>query len=207
MKSSRLVVYSALGVAAGLWLSTSIALASQEGHGAEHQGFTIAFYAQVINFLLLLLILGKLLGKPLRNTLLRQRESLEAAMAEANTRKASAEQMHQENSERLAQLDQELKRVRTQLVDAGQRERSRMVQEAEAKAARLHRDTERKIQEELRGLRETLKQESVTTTLAAVQRFLERNLNDADQQQLQDNYIKQLHDHSAAQPSTPLRSS
>ena len=117
------------------------------------------FVLELINFLILVWILKHFLYAPVKAAIEARRERIAAELAEADSRRAEAEQMReayearqqaweQERSAARAALDQELAAERARRLDAlqaglqGQRDKAAILDERRA------RDAERRVQEE-----------------------------------------------------------
>ena len=163
-----------------------------EPHSWQDVVFRVEFIAQVINFLILLWVLGRLLGGPLAAHLKSRRESLAASIDEAQRLRQSAERAFQEQAARMEQLDRELAKLREDMLRAGQAERDRMIRDAEAKAARLRRETEFFIEQQTKELRHQLLQEASARALEDARALLRTQSTEADQKRLAEGYLGQL---------------
>lgn len=172
--------------------------AEETGHGAhgalgcaEVWGRT-PFVAKVVNFGLLLAVLGLAVRRPAKSYLRERRIAVEENLAEAQRLKKEAESKYQEYADRLQKLDQELERLRHDMVKAGEAERDRIVKEAEHKAARMRRDTEFVIEQQMKQLRADLTQEAVENAIVTAEKVLREQVTAEDQKRLADNYLEQL---------------
>jgi F-type H+-transporting ATPase subunit b len=146
------------------------------------------FFAAVINFVLLLLVLRRLGKQPLATFLGERRKAMERNIAEAAELKAKADARHKEYVERLAQLDQELQKLRTDIARAAEEDRQRILADAEETARRLRRETEALIDQHGRALSAAARREVVEAAMAAAEQLLRSTLTEADQQRLAERF-------------------
>ncbi|TPW00674.1 MAG: F-type H+-transporting ATPase subunit b [Alphaproteobacteria bacterium] len=172
---------------AALWCIPALALAEGE-HGGEHGGRlhlidilagedSVHFWGAVLNWLLLVVILVVFARKPVRAFLGARRSVMEDAIREASAAKAQAQARYDEYTARLAQLDQELARLRADIL-----------QEAQHASARLKSDTETLVRQHAEALERQVRGEVVTAAVAAAERVLRESIQPTDQQRLADAY-------------------
>jgi F-type H+-transporting ATPase subunit b len=157
------------------------------------------FFAAVINFALLLIVLRRLGKQPLATFLSERRQAMERNIAEAAELKAKAEARHKEYVERLAQLDQELQKLRTDIARAAEEDRARILADAEETARRLRRETEGLIDTHARALSAAARREVVEAAMAAAEQLLRSTLTEADQQRLAERFKQNV----AGKPEEP----
>ncbi len=193
----------------GLWLaSPSVVFAEsvahevakeQEGHDA-HGGLHFSdilnteFLGTLVNFGVLLLIIGWAIRKKGNPALAARRAEVEKELAEAQRLRAEAEASHMATATRLEKLDQEILQIRADMVKAGEAERDRIVAQAEEKAARMRKDTNFLIEQQMKQLRKELTEQAATAAVAAAQDLLRERTSDADQERLADAYLARLYD-------------
>lgn len=183
---------------AALWCIPALALAEGE-HGGEHGGRlhlidilagedSVHFWGAVLNWLLLVVILVVFARKPVRAFLGARRSVMEDAIREASAAKAQAQARYDEYTARLAQLDQELARLRADIERAAEEDRKHILQEAQHASARLKSDTETLVRQHAEALERQVRGEVVTAAVAAAERVLRESIQPTDQQRLADAY-------------------
>jgi F-type H+-transporting ATPase subunit b len=193
-----------------LWASAPAALVLAEGdeaaqaeHGEHHHGGPLhltdifrsdnySFWASIVNFTLLVLILGKMGKQPLADFLATRRKAMEAAMQEAAVMKQKAEARYKEYNDRLATLDQELDKLRTDIERAAEEDKKRIVADAEENARRLKRETESLIDQYQRALGNTIRREMVEVAVSSAEARLRQVLTESDQQRLAQDFAREL---------------
>lgn len=166
---------------------------AEHHHGAFYT--TTEFWAAVINFSLLLLVLRKLAAKPLSNYLVDRRRLMERTMTEAAEMRKKAEALHQEYTARLAQLDAELGKLRQDIARAAEDDKKQIVADAEETARRLRRETESLIEQHAQKLSAGVRREVVEASVNAAEQILRSALNPSDQQRLADVFKQEIKGH------------
>ncbi|MFK7985851.1 MAG: hypothetical protein AB8I08_07445 [Sandaracinaceae bacterium] len=167
-------------------------------HGAEHgEGHheefdTIEFSATVLNFLIWLAIIIFLLRKPLTKHLAERRRGVEEGLVEAARLEKEAKAKHAEYSERLSHLDEELEKLRGEMIQAGEAEADRIIAEAEERASRMRKDAEFRIAQQMKQLRSDLTQEAIEAAVGAAERVLTGAVSAPDHERLANEYLDQL---------------
>lgn len=173
-----------------------------EAHEAEHGGHgelsligvlnSTDFWAQVFNFLGLVTILVVFGRKPLQTFLETRRQTVEIGIAEGTKLKLAAEAKHKEYSERIAQIDEELAKLRSDILKAARTEKERIIAEAEERAKRTRAETDELIAQQMQQLQVTLSREVVDAAVSAAEKILQGALKADDQQRLAQDYVKQV---------------
>jgi F-type H+-transporting ATPase subunit b len=169
--------------------------AEAEGHGEHGHGpfyKTTEFWAAVINFTLLLLVLRRLGKEPVASFLKERRQTMERSMSEAAALRAEAEALHAQYSARLAQLDQELQKLREDIARAAEEDKKQIVADAEETARRLRRETEGLIEQHAKALSAGVRREVVQAATDAAEQILRGSLTDSDQQRLAEGFTHAL---------------
>ena len=165
-------------------------------HGGLHFSdlLTADFLGTLFNFGVLLLIIGWAIRKKGNPALAARRAEVEKELAEAQRLRADAEARHMATATRLEKLDQEMLRIRADMIKAGEAERDRIVAQAEEKAARMRRDTSFLIEQQMKQLRKELTERAATAAVAAAQDLLRERTTDSDQEELAEAYLTRLDD-------------
>lgn len=166
-------------------------------HGDHH--ITLAqpwqdsgFLITCVTFLCLvvLLVFGyKKAGAP---ALQNRRREIEEALADAQEKKAEAEALRKEYRSRLDKMEQELARIRQEMVQTGEAERDRIVAEAESKAASMRKDVEFQISQKMKQLRDDLTTETALAAVAAAEELINSEAVPSDQSRLAEDYLTNI---------------
>ncbi len=174
--------------------------AAEHGEHAAHGWDQQALIASFVNFVVLVALFVYLFRGKVRSFLKERRAEVERALSEAARLKAEAEAKHKEYTERLAKLDQELARIRAEMIAAGKAERDRIIADAEHKAARLRKEAGFMIEQHAKQLHVDLAREAAEVAVSAAEQLLLRATTTYDQQRLAQEYLTAL---GKTRPSSP----
>lgn len=184
---------------AWVWLASAQAAYAQEGHGAHGSSIQLSdvftdlhFWGAVVNFILLLLIFYWLGRKPVSKYLRTRREAVQQGLADAARLKAQAEAVHREYQDRLARLNEELERTKTEIRESAKQEKARILADAEARAQRARRDAELLIDQQMHELRQAVTREVVDAAVAEARKVLTDAMTSQDQERLAQQYVESL---------------
>ncbi len=118
----------------------------------------------------------------------RIRDELDAAASAL----AQAEARHTEWQRKLAQLDAEMARIRTQARERAEAERKHILADASAAAERIRKDARSAADQELRRAREELRREAAELALELAAETLRARVNDSDRSRLVDDFIETI---------------
>jgi F-type H+-transporting ATPase subunit b len=152
--------------------------ASEEGGGLVNLDRSLII--QAVNFLVLLLILWRLLYRPLLATMEERSEAIRRSLDEAQAARAEAARQQEENAARLRQAQAEAAAIREQaLKDAGEEQR-RLVDAARAEAQRLVDTAKAQTEADIRRAREELRREVAELATAVAEKLIHKSLRDED---------------------------
>ncbi|MFZ5891705.1 MAG: hypothetical protein ACOY0T_11680 [Myxococcota bacterium] len=170
-----------------------------EKEGLEHpdvlwrpKGMPVPFAALAFNTALLYYILYRVFGRGVVDGLRKRKEGILRGMEEAAKMKREAEAQLQSYEEKLAQIDQEVSRIQTQMRKAAEAEHARILQEAKERRERMERDAHLLVQQELKAVRETLIETTIASALKSAEQTLRQRLTEADQQRFGDEYLNSI---------------
>lgn len=183
---AALVLFSFCAPAIGL--AQEAHEAAHEAHGWDNTGLLASF----VNFAVLILLFVYLFKDSLKSFLKSRRAEIETQLLEAARLKAEAEAKHKEYSDRLAQLDNELAKIKADLIESGKAERDRIVADAEQKAARMRHEAQFMIEQHVKQLRVDISREAADAAVSAAEELLLRATTTYDQQRLAQEYLAAL---------------
>ena len=170
-------------------------------HGGEHHGGPLhldhvthnpEFWTAVVNFTLLVILLVRFGRAPIRDFLGNRRKEMEKAINEAAEAKTAAEAKLKEYQDRLGQLDQELAKLRADLIAAGEEDRRRIAAEGEETARRMKMETDALIDQHAKALTAQVRRDVVDAAVAAAERMLREQVTAEDQQRLAEGFRREL---------------
>ncbi len=183
-------------------LMVAVAGAAESG-GAEHKSlFTQLiedpmpmlkdFLWRVLNLGILLWVIIKFAGKPVRDFFAGRSETIAKGVQEAQEAKAAAEKAYADFQARLAGLESELQAMEKRSQDEAEREKERMRLETEALVAKLRQQARQMADQEVATAQRSLRNEAARLAIEVAERLVTENVSDADRQQMVENYLEKV---------------
>ena len=194
-KWSKLLLSSLLVVA--IISLASLAYASSGAEGA-HGGGSLSpaklkdLLWRVLNFAVLLVVLIKVLSKPIANGLRARQQAISEQFADLEERKAEADKAYQTFEEKLAAIDGEVNDIIQSAVAQGEAEKARIIEEANRAAADIKRQAEMAIQHELAEAKLRLREEVANQAVVMAEELIRKNLQETDQVKLIEDYLAKV---------------
>ncbi len=183
-------------VLASLFLILSFLV--QVVHGAEegHHGITPTQIQNLIwwtvNFIALLIILFKLLRKPLVNFLQNRKETIQREYEELLRKKREAEAQYLELQAKLKNMEDEAKQILQNYIEQGQKEKERIIKEAEEQAKRIMEQADLYIKHELEKAKEDLREELAQEVIKLTEERLLKGLTIEDHKRIFQDVMESL---------------
>ncbi|MBW2466034.1 MAG: F0F1 ATP synthase subunit B [Deltaproteobacteria bacterium] len=175
----------------------AFAYASGGGEGA-HGGGSLStaklkdLLWRVLNFTILLVVLVKVLTKPIANGLRARQQSIKEQFADLEERKAEADSTYQTYEKKLESIDQEIKDIIQSAVAQGEAEKERIIEEAKRAAEDIKRQAEMAIQQEMAEAKLKLREEVANQAVVMAEELIRKNLQEADQVKLIEDYLAKV---------------
>jgi F-type H+-transporting ATPase subunit b len=199
MKTLRRAAVALLFAAAAL-----PALASEGGGGGAsliEPKFGTVFWT-LITFLLLLALLGRFAWKPLVGALEHREQAIQESIDKASEDRVQAEELLRQHRE----LVDQARRDRGEAVAEGQRDaeklKAEILDEARKQREQLLAQTQSQVDAGLRQARAELRDVAVDLAIRSAEKLLTKNLDDATQRKLVEEYLADL-DRSGDASSLP----
>jgi|GEM_PF-3228147 len=168
---------------------------------AEHKHYPPPFGFALINFAIFLVIMGRLLFRPLGNMARDRHTRIRTDLDAASKLRAEAEAKLKEFEARTANVDQEVQSIVAQIEKEAAAEKVRIIAAAEAEAVRLKADAEKQITTELARIKAEIRAEVVDRVVAAAEEILKKQLTADDQGKLVQSYVVKLEEASSGAKS------
>ena len=168
------------------------------GHGEAHASNPLApaklkdLFWRTVNFLALVIILVKFLGKPIGSALTGRQQQIKEELDGLIMRRDDAEKSYKEFEVRLAGMEQEMESVVQRAVAQAQVEKERILAEAEKAAADIKRQAEAAVQAELEDAKRLLREEVAEQAAAMAEALIIKNLTSADQVAITEQYLERV---------------
>ena len=179
----------------GYWLlATPILVFAAEESGEHGFGSPMAWVWRMLNFGILVFILVKFAGKPLKDYLQQRRVLIEKSIQEAQEAKALAAKALAEVEERLKLKDKEIEEIKSASVSAGEREKARLIEESERLKEKILEQAKSNIDYELKKAKEVIKAEAVEAAMQLAEEKIKSKITKEDQDKLLQESLKLLKD-------------
>ena len=145
-----------------------------------------------MNFAVLLIVLIKVLSKPIANGLRARQQSIKEQFTDLEERKAEADSVYQSYEEKLASIDQEISDIIQSAVAQGEAEKERIIDAANRAAEDIRRQAEMAIQHELAEAKLKLREDVANQAVVMAEELIKKNLQEADQVKLIEDYLAKV---------------
>lgn len=167
----------------------------EEGHGggAHHATFDgKAFAFQLANFGALVFVLVFFGGKAINKALRQRHETMKAELAESAQLRAAAEARLKEQEGRLANLEQELARLRASLKAEADAEKARLVAAAEERARRIGTETQFLLEQQVKDAELRFRAEVASAASRIAEEIIRKDLAATDQARLAQAFVAEV---------------
>ena len=161
----------------------SNALASEDEGGHHHLNWTDFGY-RTAAFVILVVVLVKLLRKPIANFLNARRDEIKRLIAELDAKTAEARAEQARVRTKVASLEQETKKIVDELIAEGEAEKKKIIEAAHRQAEYIQQQAEIAIEQEILAARDSLRNEVADLSVAAAQDLIQKKMKADDQQRL-----------------------
>ncbi len=147
--------------------------------------------AQIVNFILLLLILRAVAYKPILNMLETRKQKIKESLEYADRVKHEAEEQQKEFDRKLAQARQEAQAAAQAASQVGEKERERIIAEAREDARKVVEQAREQIEYERKQMLSQVRDQVVQLSLLATQKVVAKSLDEKAHRKLVDEFISQ----------------
>ncbi len=180
---------SLAGVALSLtWLTTAFAA---EAEAAEPLNWTDFAY-RVVATTIVVVVLVKLLKKPIATFLSSRREEIQRLLAELETKTAEAKAEQAQVQEKLAKLEEETRKIVDELIAEGETEKQKILEAAHREADYIQQQAQIAIEQEIQAARDRLKDEVIDLSVEAAQNIIEKKMKNDDQRRLVSEFMSKV---------------
>jgi F-type H+-transporting ATPase subunit b len=150
------------------------------------------FLWRVLNLAVLIWLLVKFAGKPVKEYFAGRREMIQKGVKEAQEAKAAAEKIYREYQEKLAGLDGELKAIEERAQLEAEREKERMRRETEELVVKLQQQARQMADQEVASAKRQLRTEAAQVALEVAEKLVKENVTEADRQRMVEKYLEKV---------------
>lgn len=144
---------------------------------------------RVINTVALLAILVYFLKKPLVNFFSERKVQIQKDLEEAREQRDQAERMIADYKQKIAGMEQELEKMRTELKKSADAESAKVVANAERMSASMVEAAKVAAEQEVRKAKIELKNEAVTLAIELAESLVREKINEDDRKRLVEEYF------------------
>ena len=177
------------------WLVAVPALAwavEEHGGGGGLINVDKSLIIQAINFIILLLVLHRLLYKPLMATMEERSAAIKKSLDEAQAARAEAARQQEENAARLKAAYAEAAAIHDQARREAAEEQRRLVDAARAESQRMMESAKAQLDADVRRAREELRREVSEIAVGVAEKLVRRSLRDEDHRRIVDDAIASI---------------
>ena len=145
-----------------------------------------------VNFIILLLVLHRILYKPLVSKMEERTSAIQKSLEEAQAARTEAARQLEENATRLRSAYQEAASIREQALKAAADEQRKLVEAAQAEARRLLDSARAQTEADIRRAREELRREVAGIAVAVAEKLVRKSLRDEDHRRIIDEAISKI---------------
>lgn len=150
------------------------------------------FYFAVINFAIFVVAIVYFLRKPLNAYFSNRSSDLNNMITEAQSLESKANDRLRIIENRLASIEVEITNLNDRFLEEGKLEREQIIERANDFASRAKNDSERMMEQEMRRMREQLRNTTIDMAIIMAERILRDNVTPEDQGRLAKEYIEKL---------------
>ena len=147
---------------------------------------------RTLNFAILIIVLVKVLSKPIANGLRARQQSIREQFTDLEARKAEADKTYKTYEDKLAAIDQEVNEIIQSAIEQGEAEKERIIDEAHRAAADIKRQAEMAIQHELAEAKLRLREQVANQAVVMAEELIRKNLQETDQVKLIEDYLSKV---------------
>ncbi len=147
---------------------------------------------KILNFAVLIFILVKFLGRPMREYFKKRTEIIEQSLKEAREAKELAQKALKEVQEKLTLKDQEIERIINSAKETGESEKDNLIKQGMEMSEKIREQAKLNIEMELKNAKAALRAEAAELAIKLAEKKLKEELTEEDKLKLIEDSIKRL---------------
>lgn len=152
----------------------------------------LSWVFKIFNFAVLVAILVKYAGKPLKNYLQKRSADVREKLDEADRLFKEADALKNEYQARLAKLDGEIEAFKKSVQEDTEKEKNKIIAEATEFARRIKEQASITYQQEIREMTSKIKEEIAKLTMERAEKLIVEKYNAKDDERMVDEFIQKL---------------
>jgi len=166
--------------------------AAADGNHADSGVLLKDFLYRVLNFAVMVAILGYFVTKPIRKGLSGRREGIEKELKDARAAKEQAEAKFAEYDRKLDNAAAEIDDIYAAIRREGEIEREKILANAREMAEKIHKDAQKSAANEVNKARAELRREATRMAIEIAEDLVKKNITDKDHSRLVDEYMQKV---------------
>ena len=154
--------------------------------------FNMTMIAQVVNFLILVLVLAKFAYQPLLKAMADRQARIAGDLAAAEKERQAAEQLKRDYQQQMQEARAQAQAVIDKAVKTAEQMKQEILDEARAEHARMLKNAQLEITRQTDAAMAGIRGEVVAMTVAAAAKIIEKEMDSATNEKLVTDFIEKL---------------
>lgn len=147
---------------------------------------------KIINFAVLVGLLVKFAGKPLKNYLAGRHKTIKQKFEDAERALKEAEALKAKYEERLSKLNEEIETFKKSVIEETEKEKKKILDEAHQFAARIKEQARLTYEQEAKEIMGRIKEEIARLTMERTEKILREKFSQKDHMRMVDEFIEKI---------------
>ena len=152
----------------------------------------LSWVFKLVNFAVLIGILVKYGGKPLKEYFVNKHNTIQDKLNNAEQKLKEAQALKADFEGRLANLDEEIEAFKKAVIQEAEKEKNKMVDEAREFASRLKDQAKMTYEQEIKEMRDKIKEEIVGLTMERAEKLVKERLTREDHNRMVEDFIEKM---------------
>ena len=154
--------------------------------------FNMTLVAQIVNFLILVLVLAKFAYKPLLKAMADRQARIASDLAAAEKERQAAEQLRLDYQQQMQEARAQAQAIIDKAVKTADQMKQEILEEARAEHARMLKNAQLEITRQTDAAMDGIRGEVVAMTVAAAAKIIEKEMNTETNEKLVTDFIEKL---------------
>jgi F-type H+-transporting ATPase subunit b len=152
----------------------------------------LSWVFKFFNFAVLLAIVVKFAGKPLKNYLVNRHKGVKERIEEGERMFREAEALKKEYENRLAKLDEEIDAFKKVVIEETEKEKQKILEEARGLALKIKEQARLTYEQEIREAKGKIKEEIARLTVERAEKLIAERFSRSDNDKMVEEFIEKL---------------
>ena len=155
-------------------------------------GISGEVFWQIVSFVLLVILFGYVLKKPVRAFLMKRQEDIRNSLEQSATKEEESQKNFENWERKLNSLGQEIADLHQKISQEGEVERQRIVERAQEEGDRIRQQAKVVAEQEVKKACAALRREMVDLSIELAEKLLKGSTRPQDQERLVREYIEKM---------------